>query len=126
MPGQNQLIFLVEDDSSLCRLIQLGLTMGGYRVQTASDGDEAKSKLLDITPDLIILDLYIPGCDGLQVLDWIRKERCLNTPVLILSAAGISEKELLSHGANGFLPKPIKLETIATRVTELLATVGQM
>ena len=78
-------ILIVEDEKSLCDTIAKGLRLDGYEVDSCFDGDNAWDMILSETYDLIILDLNLPGMDGMEILRNIRKED-IETNVLILSA----------------------------------------
>ena len=122
--GLGRTILLAEDDVTLAKLIHLGLSAKGYNVEIVADGLKALEVVKQSQPDLMILDLYMPGMDGLEVLDSVRREQKLTFPILVFSASDIDEKVLIDHGANGFLAKPVNLNHLITKVTECLSSVG--
>jgi len=113
-------ILIIEDEVSLCRSIADGLRMDGYETDQCFDGLEALELCMAETYDLIILDLSLPGMDGLEIL---RQFRTINTttPVLILSArTQIQDKvEGLDLGASDYLTKPFHFEELEARIRSL-------
>lgn len=113
-------LLIVEDEKILCDTIAEGLHSAGYEIDTCYDGDDALEMVLSERYDLIILDLNLPGTDGMTILRTLRAEDA-ETKVLILSARSqISDKvEGLDAGANDYLEKPFHLQELAARVRSL-------
>ena len=113
-------LLVVEDEKALCESIAKGLRLDGYEVDTAFDGEEAMEIISTDSYDLIILDLNLPGMDGLHILKNMRASDN-ETNVLILSArGGLSDKiEGLDSGANDYLCKPFHFEELEARVRSL-------
>ena len=113
-------ILIVEDERALCDTLAKSLKQKGYEVDACYDGDSALDWLLAEKYDLILLDLNLPGRDGMELLRALR-ERDRETRVLILSARSrISDKvEGLDCGANDYLVKPFHLEELEARVRSL-------
>lgn len=113
-------ILVVEDETSLCETIAKGLRLDGYEVDTCFDGKTARDTILSESYDLIILDLNLPGMDGMEVLRNIREED-EETNVLILSARGQLQDKIdgLDGGANDYLCKPFHFEELEARVRSL-------
>lgn len=113
-------ILVVEDEAPLCDSIAEGLRMDGYEVDTCQDGLDASELCAVEHYDLIILDLNLPGMDGMEVLRELRKEDC-ETGVLILSARGQIQDKVdgLDAGANDYLTKPFHFEELEARVRSL-------
>lgn len=114
-------ILIVEDEIELCDLIAEGLSLDGYAVDTSYNGEEAYDFILTETYDLVILDLNLPGMDGIDILRNIRKQN-KELKFLILSARGsVSDKVLgLDIGANDYLVKPFDFEELEARIRNLL------
>lgn len=113
-------ILVVEDERALCETIVRSLRRLAYSVDFCYDGDKALALLGVERYDLILLDLNLPGADGMTVLRTLRqKDR--DTKVLILSArSAVSDKvEGLDAGANDYLAKPFHLEELAARIRSL-------
>ena len=110
-------ILVIEDEEQLCRSIAEGLRLNGYETDTCFDGDEGLELCLTENYDLILLDLNLPGIDGLEILRQFREINSF-TPVLILSARGqIQDKvEGLDLGANDYLTKPFSVEELLARL----------
>lgn len=113
-------ILVIEDEVSLCQSIADGLRMDGYETDTCQDGNTALELCMTEVYDLILLDLSLPGVDGLEILRQFRRENT-STPVLILSARGqIYDKvQGLDLGANDYLTKPFHFEELEARVRSL-------
>jgi len=114
-------ILVVEDDRAILTALEEKLRIEGYRVILAPDGEEARDRLGEEPPDLVILDLMLPRLDGLGVLRWLRK-RYPELPVLILSARGREEEKVegLRAGADDYLAKPFGLKELMARIEALL------
>lgn len=113
-------ILVVEDEKTLCDSIAKGLRLDGYEVDCCFNGNDAWDMALAETYDLIILDLNLPGMDGMEVLRGIREENT-ETAVLILSARGQLQDKIegLDSGANDYLCKPFYFEELEARVRSL-------
>jgi two-component system OmpR family response regulator len=114
-------ILVVEDEIDLCDTIAEGLQIDGYAVDKCYDGEEAYELIRVEGYDLVILDLNLPGMDGLDILREVRRQN-KNIKVLILSArAEVSDKVLgLDMGANDYLAKPFAFEELEARLRSLL------
>lgn len=113
-------ILIIEDEEHLCRSIAEGLCMDGYETDTCFDGEEGLELYLTEKYDLVLLDLNLPGVNGLDILRQFRASDT-TTPVLILSARGqIQDKvEGLDLGANDYLTKPFHFEELEARIRSL-------
>lgn len=113
-------ILIIEDEIQLCRSIAEGLRIDGYEADVCFNGEEGYSLCMAENYDLILLDLNLPGMDGLEILCRFR-EHNTSTPVLILSARGqIQDKvEGLDLGANDYLTKPFHFEELEARIRSL-------
>ncbi|MDL2206386.1 response regulator transcription factor [Ruminococcaceae bacterium OttesenSCG-928-A11] len=113
-------LLIIEDEPQLCETIAEGFRLGGYEVDTCGDGDEALLLCTTEPYDLILLDLNLPGLDGMEVLQKFR-ETNTNTPVLILSARSQTFDKVsgLDMGANDYLTKPFHFDELEARVRSL-------
>lgn len=118
-------ILLVEDNQDLAQGLRYNLELEGYAVRLAEDGQEALELARETAPDLIILDLMLPGIDGYQVLRTLRS-RGDRTPVLILSARGAEEDKVRGFrlDADQYVTKPFDLLELLERVGSLLRRHG--
>lgn len=114
-------LLIIEDDTDLSRLLQKGFTKKGYVAEVALDGIEGCAQASINDYDLVILDLNLPGMDGLEVLSTIRAEKP-DQRILILSARSEIEDRVqgLNMGANDYLSKPFDFAELDARVRALL------
>jgi len=113
-------ILIIDDDITVSTMMRRGLTYEGYEVVVAADGRAGLLKVLDRQPDLIILDVMMPGIDGLEVCRRLRKET--EVPVLMVTARdSIADRVMgLETGADDYLVKPFDFQELAARVKALL------
>jgi two-component system alkaline phosphatase synthesis response regulator PhoP len=118
-------ILLIEDEKHIAEGLKLNLSLQGYDVVIASDGASGLQKWKECMPDLIVLDIMLPGIDGLSVLQNIRLED-ERIPILILSAKGEPDYRIkgFSFGVDDYLSKPFNLEEFLLRVERLLTRVS--
>lgn len=115
-----QKILIVDDDSNIAELISLYLTKECFETQMVGDGEEALKVFREFHPDLILLDLMLPGIDGYEVCREIRKTS--HTPIIMLSAKGeVFDKVLgLELGADDYIIKPFDSKELVARVKAVL------
>lgn len=113
-------LLIVEDEKQICDMVAKSLYDAGYEVDTCYDGEEALECILSEEYDLIVLDLNLPGMDGMEILKELRQKN-EETKVIILSARGqIADKvEGLDAGANDYMEKPFHLQELEARVRSL-------
>ena len=113
-------ILLVEDDERMARFVELELAHEGYTVLKAADGRTGLTMALNDQPDLVLLDILLPGLNGLEVLRRIRRESSL--PILLLTARdAVSDKVSgLDMGANDYITKPFSIEELLARIRVIL------
>ncbi len=116
----NQKILIVDDDANICELLRLYLEKDGFDVQVAEDGRVALSAIETFLPDIILLDIMLPGLDGWQVCREIRKNH--NTPIIMLTAKGETFDKILGLelGADDYVTKPFDTKEIIARVRAVL------
>ena len=114
-------LLLVEDDPTMQATLHRALTRRGMDVVAVGDGRAALSQWMARQPDAVVLDLTLPGLDGLQVLERARSAQ-LRTPVLILTARGtVGDRVMgLNAGADDYLPKPFDLDELEARLRALV------
>jgi len=114
-------LLLVEDDDSLAKALRRGLAAKGFAVDHADSAEVAAVLVGDNSYDLVVLDLALPGADGLSFLDTLRARRSA-LPVLILTARGSVEDRVkgLDHGADDYLRKPFAFSELVARIRALL------
>jgi two-component system, OmpR family, response regulator TctD len=113
-------LLLVEDDPSMRATLERALSRRGIRITACADGLQALPQWRSCAPDVVLLDLSLPGMDGLDVLAKARAEG-LRTPVLVLTARGTVGDRImgLNAGADDYLPKPFDLDELEARVKAL-------
>lgn len=118
---QKPSILLVEDEENLHEALKLNLELEGYEITSAFTGNEALKKVEEEYFDLIIMDIMLPGTDGIQVTETIRVHNN-EVPILILSAKNSSSDRVLGlkKGADDYLTKPFNLEELLLRVEKLI------
>ena len=116
-------IFAVDDEEDILELIRHNLTREGFQVTTAANGENAVKAIAQKPPDLILLDLMLPGIDGLEVCRILKKEnRTADIPVIMLTAKGEESDVItgLELGADDYITKPFSLKVLIARIHALL------
>jgi len=113
-------ILLVDDDPNIARLVQLYLEKEGFEVKTADRGDDALAQFRKLPPDLMLLDVMLPGMDGWQVLKAIRKSSSI--PIIMLTAKDETFDKVLGLelGADDYMTKPFDTKELVARVKAVL------
>ena len=119
------LVLVVDDDRAVREALERALQLHGYEVTLASDGDAALTAVDARTPDALVLDVMMPGLDGLDVTRRLRREGN-RIPILLLTARdAVGDRvEGLDAGADDYLPKPFALEELLARLRALLRRSG--
>ncbi|QFT12108.1 Transcriptional regulatory protein YycF (plasmid) [Vibrio sp. THAF190c] len=113
-------ILIVEDDLEICRLVQMYLEADDYQVSTINDGAEALQAIQDIDPDLILLDLMLPGLSGADIC--VKAKQFFKGMIMVLTASEeeMSEVSLLRFGADDYMTKPVRGHVLLARIEALL------
>jgi len=118
-------VLLVDDDVQLCRLLAERLATEGFTIETVHDGSRGLDRALSMQYDLVVLDLMLPGMNGLDVLRRLR--RVSPVPVLILTARGEDSDRILGleMGADDYVPKPFNPRELIARIHAILRRTGR-
>lgn len=110
------LIMTVDDDRELLKLLERLLKLEGYRVTGISDSSEAVTQINERKPDLVILDVMMPGLNGYQVVEMVR--RYSDVPIIMLTAKCevTSLKQALAAGADDYVTKPFRTSELVSRI----------
>ncbi len=121
-------ILAVEDDIHIAKLLRMELTHEGYEIEVLSNGNDALKYLEKELPDLLILDVMLPGINGFSVLEEIRENISTDLPVIMLTAKGEVKDRIrgLRSGADDYLPKPFVIEELLARIEAVLRRKGKM
>jgi len=113
-------ILVIEDDDAISDLLRRGLTYEGYKVAVAQDGITGLRMARDTPPDLVVLDLMLPGLDGVEVCRRLRAAD--DVPILVLTARGTVSDRIsgLDSGADDYMVKPFSIDELLARVRALL------
>lgn len=122
----NKKIFIVDDEKSIVTLLTYNIEKAGYETDSAFDGNEAITMAMKYQYDLIILDLMLPGVDGLEVCKTLRQNK-IDTPILILTAKEDEFDKVLGLelGADDYITKPFSPREIVARVKAILRRARQ-
>ena len=120
MTQSPQSILVVEDDDRLAHMMATSLNKAGYEAQVETNGTAAVERIRRDCPDLVVLDIMLPGADGFTVCKKVRE--FYNNPILMVTALGSDEEHIqgLEAGADGYLIKPVRLPILQARVQNLL------
>ncbi len=118
-------ILIVDDDTNICELLRLYIEKEGFEAALAHDGESALKKFESFSPDLILLDIMLPGLDGWQVCREIRKKS--SCPIIMLTAKGeVFDKVLgLELGADDYVVKPFETKEVVARINAVLRRSGK-
>jgi DNA-binding response OmpR family regulator len=121
----NRKVLVVDDDEKTIELVKLYLKRDGYRVITARDGNEGLRLARESRPDLIVLDIMLPGIDGLQICRILRNES--DIPIIMLTARTTEEDRLagLDIGADDYVIKPFSPRELAARIRAVLRRIPE-
>ncbi|MDE2198644.1 MAG: response regulator [Rhodospirillales bacterium] len=119
--AEDALILVVDDDARLRGLLERYLAENGFRVTTAQNAAEARDQLRFVQPDLLVLDVMMPGESGLDLTQSLRREHA-ELPVLLLTARGAPEDRIMGFeaGADDYLAKPFEPKELLLRIRAML------
>jgi two-component system alkaline phosphatase synthesis response regulator PhoP len=116
-------VLVIEDEEDICELISYNLIKEGYAVTCVGSGEEGVRAVHSVLPDVIILDLMLPGIDGLEVCKQIKQDAAVkDTPIIIVSARGEEGDVVtgLELGADDYVAKPFSPKVLSARVKSVL------
>lgn len=118
--AQGARVMVVDDEPQIRRSLQVNLEANGYAVETAACGEEALTAFGNRRPDLLIVDLIMPGMGGTELVSRIRE--CSSVPIIVLSALGDEPRKVdaLETGADDYITKPFGMEELLARIRSLL------
>ncbi len=121
MNGNGEKIMVVEDDATIGRFVELELAHAGFEVARFGEGEAALAEIETFCPDVVVLDLMLPGIDGLEVARTMRS-RELNMPILMLTARSQTQDVVTGFeaGADDYLRKPFEVPELISRIKALL------
>ena len=114
-------VLIVDDEEEIVGIIKSYFQrQGGYEISSASDGITALIEVGRVKPDLLILDIMIPGVDGVEVCRRIKADQANKTAIIAVSGVADSEVKILQAGADSFMPKPVDLDKLNSEARRLL------
>ncbi len=126
---QKKKILIVDDDKQIVEVLSQMLSSDGYQTEKAFDGFEAGRKVVEFKPDLMILDLYMPGMDGFEVCERIKKNSD-TSHIKIMALTGFDTPEnrdlIMKAGADGYMAKPVEKDELIQNIEDILNNWGQI
>jgi PAS domain S-box-containing protein len=123
-------ILLIDDEPDILRVLAMSLRADGYEVVTAASGEEGLAAFAEQQPDIVLVDIKMPGLDGIDVLQQVKAQDTLSEVIIITGHGDVDNAvEALKHGASDFINKPVRDETLAIalkRAAEKLAIRRQL
>jgi two-component system, OmpR family, KDP operon response regulator KdpE len=111
-------VLVVDDQPKVLKFIEIDLKLRGFHVVTTGSGEEALGLIISMKPDVVLLDMIMPGMDGFEVLKKIRISS--NLPVIAFSASPGNQDLAMEAGANEFMHKPFDPDNMAQRINALI------
>lgn len=106
-------ILVCDDDEGIAEVMRIMLEGAGYTVNIVNNGKSIQKKVAVFKPDLILLDIWMPGIDGKEITKLLKKEKSSSKiPIIVVSALNDTKKIADDSGADGFLPKPFDMDTL--------------
>lgn len=115
-------ILVADDDLGILEVVKIILEESGrYAVETISDGDKVEAAIRREQPNLVLLDIWMPGCDGRELTKKLKADATVkDTPILLVSAYNDIETKAKEVGADGFVEKPFDIEDLKAKVANYL------
>lgn len=116
-------VLIVDDEEDILEFVSYNLSKEGYEIKTANNGASALEIANDFTPDLIILDIMMPGMDGIEVCTLMRENKALNNTLIVFLTArneSFTQVSALESGGDDYITKPIKPNVLKSRVKALI------
>ncbi|ABI61813.1 phosphate regulon transcriptional regulator PhoB [Granulibacter bethesdensis] len=116
-------VLIVEDEAALATMLRYNLEKQGFRVEEASDGQEALHRLSEVQPDLVLLDWMLPGLSGIEVCRQIRRKPGTRDLPIIMVTARVEDQDAvraLNTGADDYITKPFNMQALQARIRALL------
>ncbi|TVP45730.1 MAG: response regulator [Halomonas sp.] len=116
-------VLVVDDEPNIVLSLEFLMEQAGFEVVTAEDGEQALARVNDTHPDLLLLDISLPGMSGFDVLERLRgEEATLNLPIIMLTAHGrdVEREKGMALGADDYITKPFSTQTLVDKVKALL------
>lgn len=123
MMVEKKSVLVVEDEEDILALLQFNLIKAGYEVDCATDGEEGLQKIAEKQPDLLLLDLMLPGIGGLEICRQVRsEEKTAKLPIIMLTARGEEADVVqgLELGADDYMTKPFSIKVLLARIQTVL------
>jgi excisionase family DNA binding protein len=121
--GRRPVVLIVDDDERMREYVRVNLEMEGYTVREAGDGEEGLQVLEESTPDLVLLDVMMPGVDGWEMLRRVQERHGVGTIPVIMFSGKIEKpvaEEAATRGAQGFIGKPFNPQELIDQTKQLL------
>jgi len=115
---EKKLVLVVDDEPKVLRFIEISLKLNGFEAILATSGEEAIELIYSQKPHIVLLDIVMPGMDGLEVIRQLRTFS--STPVIAFSASAVNHDDALRLGADDFVAKPFDLDEMIDKIRELL------
>lgn len=110
-------ILVCDDDSGISEVIKIILEQAHYHVTTICNGRAIQKKIKEYQPDVILLDIWMPGISGKEIITLLKRDKQLShIPIIVISALSDTEKIAQKYGADDFLPKPFEAENLLALV----------
>jgi len=116
---KKRIVLVVDDEQKVLRFMEINLRLRGLEVFTTTSGEEALELVKSVKPDIVLLDIIIPGMDGFEVLKTLRAFSPL--PVIVFSASITNYDEAMRLGANAFISKPFQINDMMNSINILLS-----